>query len=373
MRMKTGLFLVFVVFAITGCQTSSSKSEIAKGETVKAPEMKKILPKDDSLVPRGFDFGNAPEVIAFGSAANQDKAQPIWNVISKSNPDLFIFAGNTISSAKSENIPLSARYKKLNLIPDFRQFRESVPVMAIWDESDYGAVAGGSDYTEKEESRREFLYEWSYVKDSMRMNQKGIYHSKILGGVRKKSPTLQVILLDTRWFRSPLKTVADAISGKSKMEPTQDRKTTILGEEQWEWLERQLRKPADVRIIVSSIQLVAEDHGFEKWANFPHEKERFLNLLRRTQPRNLFVISGNRNRGVIAKQDIKGWGTLYDITSGSLTEIAETDESDKSYVGPQIKAENFGVILVDWARKKIDIQLRDISNTVVNSVNLKLR
>jgi alkaline phosphatase D len=34
--------------------------------------------------------------------------------------------------------------------------------------------------------------------------------------------------------------------------PHADPSTTILGEEQWEWLEQPLRQPADLRIIASS-------------------------------------------------------------------------------------------------------------------------
>src|ERR671935_24702 len=62
---------------------------------------------------------------------------------------------------------------------------------------------------------------------------------------------LQVILLDTRYFRSPVKR-----SGRTVV-PNTDPGATILGPAQWEWLERQLREPADLRLIGSSIQVVA--------------------------------------------------------------------------------------------------------------------
>lgn len=367
-------WLVLILVASTGCQTTSTAVNASKDEApTKAVEVKKSRPKDDSLIPRGFDFANAPEVIAFGSCADQDKAQPIWDVIFKANPELFIFAGDNIYASQPEKRPFSAQYKKLNLIPEFRHFRERVPILATWDDHDYGVNDAGSDNPEKEEARREFLYQWSYVKDSLKMNQDGVYHAKILGGVRKKSPTLQVIILDTRWFRSPLKKEEDPADSSKKYVPETDKKTTILGEEQWVWLERQLRKPADVRIVVSSIQLIAEGHTFEKWANFPHEKERFFNLLRRTQPRNLFVVSGDRHRASIAKQDVRGWGTLYDITASGLNKAIDKNESDPSYVGEQIKVDNFGLALIDWSRRKIEIQLRNADNAIVNKLDLKIR
>ena len=42
----------------------------------------------------------------------------------------------------------------------------------------------------------------------------------------------------------------------------------MLGETQWAWLEDQLSMPADIRIITSSIQVIAEGHGWERWGNF---------------------------------------------------------------------------------------------------------
>ena len=37
----------------------------------------------------------------------------------------------------------------------------------------------------------------------------------------------------------------------------------MLGEEQWRWLGNLLREPADLRLLASSIQVVADGHGWE--------------------------------------------------------------------------------------------------------------
>lgn len=371
--MKLFFNLLLVLLLSIGCQSASTavSADPAKKDETKVQENKR--PKNNDLIPRGIDVAIAPSVIAFGSCAHQDKPQPMWDVIAKNNPDLFLFSGDNIYASQPETKPIGAQYKKLNLIPEFRRFRERVPIFAIWDDHDYGVNDSGADNPEKEEAKREFLNQWTYVRDSLSMGQKGVYHTKILGGVKKKSPTLQVIMLDTRWFRSPLKKNEDPTKPNRKFIPTEDKKTTILGEEQWSWLERQLRKPADVRIVVSSIQFVAEEHGFEKWANFPHEKERFLNLLRRVGPKNLFVVSGDRHMGTIAKQEVKGWGTLYDITSSGINRVTDLDETDKSYAGTPIKVENFGLMKIDWTHKKITFELKDASDKVLNSVDLRIK
>lgn len=375
--MKLGLrsLYILVFIFVLGCQTTALKTstDAAKEEAAKSQESKRPKKSDHDVVPRGFDFANAPEIVAFGSCAHQDKPQPIWEVIAKNNPELFIFSGDNVYASTPETKPIAAQYKKMNLIPEFRRFRESVPILAIWDDHDFGTNDSGADNPEKEEAKKEFLNNWSYVRDSMKMGQKGIYHSKILGGVRKKSPMFQVILLDTRWFRSPLKKIEEPENPRKKFGPTDDKKTTILGEDQWEWLEKQLRKPADVRVVVSSIQFVAEEHGYEKWANFPHEKERFINLLKKTGARNLFIVSGDRHAGTIAKQEIKGWGTLYDITASGINRTSDFDETDKAYIGERYKSENFGLMQIDWSHKKIDLQIRNIDNKIVNSAEIRIR
>ncbi|MBL7543427.1 MAG: alkaline phosphatase family protein [Bdellovibrionaceae bacterium] len=375
--MKLGLqLLLFLLLGgsfLTSCQsaTTAPNGTAKKEDGGKASENKR--PKNNDITPRGLDFANAPEVVAFGSCAHQDKPQPIWDIIYKNNPELFIFMGDNVYASDPTTKPIGTQYKKLNIIPEFRHFRENVPFLATWDDHDSGLNDSGADNPEKEEARREFLNQWTYVRDSLSVGQKGLYHAKILGGVGKKSPTFQVIMLDTRWFRSPLKKVENSTDPLRKFEPTTDKKTTILGEEQWAWLEKQLRKPADVRVVVSSIQFVAEEHGFEKWGNFPHEKERFFNLLRKVGPKNLFIISGDRHIGTMAKQEVKGWGTLYDITASSINRPKDLNETDASYLGKPINSENFGLIMLNWSRKKIEVQLRDASNKIVNSVEMKIK
>ena len=41
-----------------------------------------------------------------------------------------------------------------------------------------------------------------------------------------------------------------------------DPEATILGNEQWIWLENELAKPHDILILASSIQVLATEHRF---------------------------------------------------------------------------------------------------------------
>lgn len=368
MRIWGLLFLI-----IAGCTSTPTPPSGSLTEAQKEIISKNNFNDELQLVPRGIDFGNVPEVVAFGSCADQNRAQPLWKTIEKNNPNLFLFMGDNIYASKSETSPASEQYKKLGRIPEFRSIREKVAFMSTWDDHDFGKNDGGGNFEGKEAFKNDFLKFWPYVKDSLGFNQGGLYHAKLIGGVKKKDPTFQVVMLDTRYFRSPLLENPDKSEGAPKYIPNTDPKATILGETQWEWLEEQLKRPAQVRFIVSSIQFVAEGHGFEKWANFPKEKERFINLLKQTNAQNVFILSGDRHIGTIAKQEIKGWGTLWDITASSINKPTNLEETDPSYIGSPIKSENFGVALIDWKRKKIRFELKNLSNEVLNQTEIKLK
>ena len=75
---------------------------------------------------------------------------------------------------------------------------------------------------------------------------------------------------------------------------------------------------ADIRIIVSSIQIIAEGHGFEKWGNLPKEKERLYNLIDSKNIKDIIFLSGDSHAGAIYKDKTTKGTKLYEITSSSL-------------------------------------------------------
>lgn len=347
------------------------------------------MAEDLSVIPRGVDYSTPPETIAFGSCANQEAPQPIWKTILKSNPDVFLFMGDNVYETKTSPDTLRDEYDKLKSIPEFREFRNKIPFLVTWDDHDFSQNDGGRENPLKEMAKKEFIRFWPYVKDSLSLSQSGVYHAKIIGGpieerkkrrgrivtkLIKKQPAVQVIMLDTRYFRSPLvMDTPDPVTGKAYFKPTNDPKATILGDEQWEWLEEQFKRPAEVRILVSSIQVLPEGHKREKWGNFPKEKEKLLNMIKTLKLKNVFLLSGDRHFGVISKQDLKDYGPLYEITASSLNREATIDESDPAYLNPIFKKENFGLAHIDWHQKKIKFELRNLQDEVVQSLELPLK
>lgn len=356
---KTILFY----FLLTACAQSPLQSNEKKTSAVTPASI-----YTSAIAARGIDFAAPLDTLAFGSCANQDQPAPLWKTIDATNPDLFLFLGDNIYASHPTQKPIADQYRKLDLIPEYRALREKVPFMATWDDHDYGSRDGGADWLGKDEARRDFLNYWSYLRHSLPHEQGGIYHSKIIGPPKKM---VQIIMLDTRYFRSPLKE-RPGNEGKA-YDYLQQSEGTILGEAQWKWLEAQLKKPAQIRFIISSIQLVANEPKYEKWDNFPNERQRFFDLLEKAHAKNVVVLSGDRHLASIAKVDLKGYGPLYDITSSSINRANNFDDKDSHYVGSIYNKENFGLAQIDWKNKKLKLQIRNIDNEVVNSVEIKIK
>ena len=314
---------------------------------------------------RSLDTNKDLTLIGIGSCSDQNLPQPIWKTIKEANPQLFIMMGDNVYASKKEDKPIIDQYIKMNSISEYKDLRESIPFLAIWDDHDYGQNDGGSDNAEKDEARRVFLNYWSYLKFTMPKDQNGaLYHSRIVGTKNRK---VQIILLDTRWDRTALVKNPDYNAETNTEQPpkiflpSEDKNARLLSEAQWKWLDQELAKPANLRLIVSSIQLVANDHYFEKWGNFPKERERFFNLLKKRKAKNAVILSGDRHLASIAKEEVSGLGTVYDVTASSLNKPSrsQTAEIDKSYTSPSFLNPNFGLIAIDWTKRTLSAQIMD--------------
>ena len=237
--------------------------------------------------------------IAFGSCATQARPQPIWDAVVATRPELTLLLGDNIYADTLDMNVMRAKYAKLAAMPGFQLLRKTCPILATWDDHDLGANDAGGDYPKKDESQKVFLDFFGDPADSPRRHRPGVYDSKVFGPEGKR---VQVILLDTRYFRSRLKR-KQPCKNSDPYEGNPDPTTTILGEAQWRWLGEQLRVPAEVRLLVSSIQVVAQDHGFEKWMNFPHERERLYNLIRETRAEGVIILSGDRHLAELSMMD----------------------------------------------------------------------
>ncbi|MFW5684978.1 MAG: alkaline phosphatase D family protein [Spirochaetota bacterium] len=289
---------------------------------------------------------NAQEVdrIMFGSCLVQTRAHPILSVVLEREPAAFIFLGDNVYADSDNPDAIRRAYEILGSSPLVREVRRTTEVLAIWDDHDYGRNDAGREFPAREASEAIFESVWDV--SGAAAERPGIYRSVMLGTSGRR---IQVVLLDTRFFRSPLPRAVSRPAGKG---PYGRDGGTLLGEAQWAWLEQTLREPADFRIIASSIQVLAEHHGWESWANFPDERARLLSLLGDSDA-PLVIISGDRHFAEISRRTVsadEGRGVLVDITSSAINRRypEETPTANDRRVGGYYLDHNVGELEFVW-------------------------
>lgn len=311
--------------------------------------------------------------IAFGSCAEQTGPQPIWTQVLAAQPDLFVFLGDNVYADTDEPAELQAAYERLGAQPGFQRLQASTEIIATWDDHDYGQDDIGADYVSKDASRRIMLDFFGEPADSPRRSQTGgIYTAYTYGPPGR---TVQVILLDLRWSRSDLVEIRDderlarrEALNRGPYEANLASDARLMEEAQWRWLEEQLAQPADLRIIGSSIQLLAEFTGWETWANYPKERQRFIELLARYQREPVLIISGDVHWAEFSTiHETAGDWPLYELTSSGLTEEWSAISPNRHRVGEAFAEANFGLIEIDW-----DSPGPDLSLSVTNEAGRRL-
>ena len=290
--------------------------------------------------------------IGLGSCLDQDYPQPIWQSIEKEDLNYFIFLGDNVygdTRYGSLRKMKSAYDKQKKVLPDFLN---NISIFSIWDDHDFGINDGGADYRFKRRAQELYLDFWEITKDDDRSNREGIYFSKNEIFFDKK---FKFIFLDTRFFRSKLK------GKKSNYIENIEPDATILGNAQWTWLENELKSDFDFLFIFSSIQIIAKDHRFEKWSNFPNERAKLFELLEQFNDKTI-LFSGDRHRAGIYRKN-----GIIEVTSSSMNKPGSSfSETDSYLIGKTYPQENYGVLEI--LENTIHIKIKDIKGKTLNSI-----
>jgi len=338
--MKEIPFLLAVVLCILagGCGRSSSPEHSAGTDRVEFAVEKSA----DSLR------------IAYGSCADDDAPEhPVWDALGAVNADLILMLGdNVYADSPAFNAAPSAQlmrseYAKLAIAPGFARLRASTPMFATWDDHDFGRNDGGASFAFKTEAAEIFKEFWEFAADDPARTREGVYAER---RILHNGLDVQIILLDTRSFRGALAGASRSLVCPLK-NYAKNTTGTFLGEVQWAWLGEQLGKPADFRILVSSQQVIADQHCFEKWGNFPNERLRLFALIRESGAKNIVLLSGDRHLGEISRlpADYPG-GTgfdLFEVTSSPLSArsgFGWGETNDYRVNGDNLRESQFGVL-----------------------------
>jgi alkaline phosphatase D len=307
--------------------------------------------------------------LAFGSCARQTKDQPIWEAVLAAQPELFVFLGDNVYGDTDNPAKLRACYAALAAKPGFRKLRETTPLLAIWDDHDFGKNDGGGDFAGKHHARAAFCDFWEEPADSPRRTRAdGIYASAMIGPPGRE---VQIILPDLRFNRTRTRKPGgfpamagryiagqvfrhSAIAGPYAAARGAD--ATMLGEAQWQWLEAELKKPAALRLIGSSLQVLSRGTGWEAWEHFPEDCKRLERAI--GDAGNVVFLSGDVHYGEITRLERVGAPPLWDITSSGLTEVWAVLPPNTRRVDAY-RGRNFGLVDIDWERRTLEAQVRD--------------
>ena len=305
--------------------------------------------------------------IAFGSCNNQLLPNLFWDDIANDEPDVWLWGGDVIYSDTEDMEYLQKNYDLQNANPDYSNFIKQVEIHGTWDDHDYGMNDGGEHYEYKAESQQLFLDFLGVSKESPRRQREGIYFQK---DYNFKNGSVKIILLDTRYFRSDL--VKDTITSKRYLQAPGG---TMLGEAQWKWLEETLKKStADFNIIMSSIQFLSYEHGYESWGTMPDEVAKMEDLLVSAKSKNVIFLSGDRHISEFSQKNIEGLDyPLIDFTSSGMTHSYSdfSGEENQYRIGNVVFDKSYGLLKLDLNKKIVDFQIKGDNNKILETTSLQ--
>ena len=259
-----------------------------------------------------FRFTTAPPLgaattfrVAYGSCPKfqDDRVQPIWQVISGFEPDLFLWIGDNIYGDTLDPDILREEYRRQRDVHGLQPLLHNTPHLAVWDDHDFALNNHDRTNPIKFEALEVFKDYWANPSYGL-PDVPGVFFTYSYGKV-------DFFFLDGRFYRDPDK----AVDTPQK---------TMLGAAQFDWLGKKLAESEAVfKVIVSgSGWSKAKGEGGDSWAAFLHERDRLFDFVRDQGITGIVLISGDTHWGalnVIPWSDHGGYD-LYDLVSSPLAQ-----------------------------------------------------
>lgn len=318
--------------------------------------------------------------ILIGSCLDEEKgASAAMMSIAGEDADLFLMVGDNVYGDRdgrsyvnnqTDLDELRESFSDLAARADFQAVRAAHPMMVAWDDHDYGANDSGKEFPFRGLAERVHEVFWG-LEDEDVGQWPGTYYARSFG---PEGQRVQVIMLDTRFFRSAL-TPTDAWGAKGKeryLPAPAGSMQDMLGAAQWTWLENQLQQPADIRLIASSIQVMPTVHGWEAWSALPDERQRLFDLVKKTEATGVVFLSGDRHTSFIYEEDGVLPYAAHELTASSLNVAfaTESEELDARQVGAGYAPENYGAVEIDWEARTIALKVKDNAGQTVRQNDL---
>lgn len=349
------IIIAVLLMAMIGCKSKTEQALPVASVDIKSVDTSKILSR-----------------IAFGSCSDEDEPQPIWKYIVANEADLWIWLGDMIYGDSDNPKVLEKKYNQQLANKEYQKLLTSTPIIGIWDDHDYGENDGDKNFSIKKESKELMVDFLNITKDADVRKREGAYQSYTFGQGERK---VKILLLDARYFRDTLNNNIQISGQRYQKNETGD----ILGELQWQWLEKELTdSDASIHIIGCGIQVIPTEHNYEKWANFPKAHQRLYDLLNQTQPNRAILLSGDRHIAEISSIQLDSLDyPLYDITSSGLThsyeKVEQNGEPNQHRVNNILSGQkNFAQLEIDWSMKppNVKAEIRGLGNHIIYEYQL---
>ncbi len=315
----------------------------------------------DSVTQRDREFAATRLTrVAFGSCAKLGQHEDVFDTIRRQQPQVFVLAGDAVyNDVKLGPIPGMFRPASIATMRDnfkarregaaFKRLAESAHVLAVWDDHDFGLNDAGGELPFKEASREVFLEFAREPKDSPLWRRNGIFASHSFDGGRVK-----VVLLDVRFNRS---------------------ENGVLGEEQWQWLEKELVEDShEIKLLVSPIQVFMFDRPLqEKFSQHWPSYERLAAMINRAN--GVIVLSGDVHMSSFLRSDCGLSYNVTEFTSSGLTHtildnaftrlaapFVQTWFRSRFELGSTVIKRSFGVVDIDWDARMVNLSMKDAEN-----------
>ncbi len=306
-----------------------------------------------------FVFGNAlfaqtetvTTIAVLGCHSQGIPAPTIPFLANTIKPNYSVWVGdNVYADTETDPQHIQRQLEVLENKEGYKQLREVSKFRVTWDDHDFGLNDAGKHYVLKEQSKQIHRKFWR-LEDEIPAEQDGIYYAKL--DTQPNGKVIQFIMLDGRSNRdNPLKPLADA-----------------YGENQWKWLDAQLRQPADVRFIVNGYQmLLKRPTSWEALVKIGRSRKRLFNLIKETGAEKVLFITGDQHYvEVLRSPKVLNYYT-FEIMAAGINNVERPRLAKNRYMQPCVSEQKAPVIEVHWAAEPyLHLKVYDPETGTINS------
>ena len=218
----------------------------------------------------------------------------MWPAIAKEEPDTLVLLGDT-PYIDSTDLTMQRRRLVGGANPDLTKLLQKSTFYATWDDHDFAKDGADGTTPDKVNARRAFIEH--HGNPSAGMRDQGIY-------TRFRRGPADVFLLDTRWFSGAERSFVDAT------------KPTLIGADQWEWLQRELAaSTAAFKFLVSGMMWNGSVRPGkpDTWDAYPYERAAVFHLIAEKGITGVVLVSGDLHRTRVFVHPPEETGIAYPV------------------------------------------------------------